>query len=772
MPDTPDLKTPKHTNFSFLGKIFQRQTSEKTKIDTPILSAEFGIDDSAIYKRLKLVPYTPDDLLKRKDFSILQKMMDDPEIAGAINTFKTIRLSSGWEIIASDESDRAKEIREFVEYNFDYISGSFDDDLNEMLDAVAMGWSLSELVWDIIPDGKWAGKINLKALKARNPKYFNVFTDDFDNPLQIINRSSMEYGGEYDISKFVVYTWQKQYENVFGKSRIITLYDYWYLKQVFVRAWGIYTEKYGHPFPVVKVPPNIDDKAKNSILNMIRQIRIETGMVIPNTIEFELKEAQSQGGKDPYTAGLDWFNTQIRKVILGQSLSAEAGKVGSYSLGQVHMDVLMMFEEQLGIDIAEKAINPQIIKRLVDYNYRNVTEYPEFRFKPLIQEDREKIINLYYLGVTNGTIKPIPEDEKFLREWMHLPYKADKLITPETTYNTPTPEPTPTPTPVDNIEEDYSEFSDTLFTGVQRREFTPYEVFVDFAEIRQIQREDTLSSSYKIAKIIQDGVKELIDDIGRKKILQDKNIKAINTLQLKYVGDIKQEFEKVLTDAFKKGMRDGRKETTGRKKALKFRDYRNFSEVKIFASVDLRDVTPVEAMEYFRQKIYRLAGFEKSAIESKIKDILLNAIKTGATLKDTISEIDSNMEVYINLEANDASIAEDVVGGRIETIVRTNYMDALNQGRKAFFEDPALDDYVVAYQYSAILDDRVRPNHAWMDGKTYSVNNPIWKKWMPPNGYNCRCMVVPITSDDTWTESELPPKNITPDKGFNKPGEK
>jgi hypothetical protein len=218
MPDTPDLKTPKHTNFSFLGKIFQRQTSEKTKIDTPILSAEFGIDDSAIYKRLKLVPYTPDDLLKRKDFSILQRMMDDPEISGAINTFKTIRLSSGWEIIASDESDRAKEIREFVEYNFDYISGSFDDDLNEMLDAVTMGWSLSELVWDILPDGKWAGKINLKALKARNPKYFNVFTDDFDTPLQIINRSSMEYGGEYDISKFVVYTWQKQYENVFGKS--------------------------------------------------------------------------------------------------------------------------------------------------------------------------------------------------------------------------------------------------------------------------------------------------------------------------------------------------------------------------------------------------------------------------------------------------------------------------------------------------------------------------------------------------------------------------
>ena len=763
------------TNFSFLGKIFQRQTPENPKKQDPILSVEFGIDDSAIYKRLKLVPYTPNDLLKRKGFGVLQKMMQDPEIAGAINTFKTIRLSSGWEIIASDETDRAKEIREFVEYNLDYISGSFDDDLNEMLDAVPMGWSLSELVWDTIPEGKWAGKIGLKALKARNPKYFNVFTDDFDNPLQIVNASSMEYGSEYDVSKFVVYTWQKQYENVFGTSRIIQLYDYWFLKQVFTRAWGIYTEKFGHPFPVVKTPPGLDDKSKQSILNMIKQIRIETGMVLPNNLEFELVEAQNQGGKDPYTAGLDWFNTQIRKTILGQSLSAEATKVGSYSLGQVHMDVLMMFEEQLGIDIAEKAINPQIIKRLVDYNYRNITEYPEFRFKPLIQEDREKIINLYYLGITNGTIKAIPEDEKFLREWMHLPYKEDApVIVPDQTQPDPIPATSTPTTAVEEapaLEDDYSEFAEDIFTGVKRRTFTPYELFVDFTEIKQTQREETTDHSFKLAKIIQDGVKDLIEDINRKKIIQDKNIKAINALQLKYVGDIKAEFEKMLLDAFKKGMRDGRKELTTKKKALKFRDYRSFSEVKLF-SVDMRNVSPVEAIEYFRQKAFRLSGFEKSAIESKVKEILLNGIKTGATLKDTISEIDSSMDIYINLEATDADAVEDIAGGRIETLVRTNYMDALNQGRDSFFEDPALDGFVVAYQYSAILDDRVRPNHAWMDGRVYSVSNPVWKAWTPPNGYNCRCMKVPITNDETWTESDTPPKNITPDKNFDKTGAK
>ena len=94
-------------------------------------------------------------------------------------------------------------------------------------------------------------------------------------------------------------------------------------------------------------------------------------------------------------------------------------------------------------------------------------------------------------------------------------------------------------------------------------------------------------------------------------------------------------------------------------------------------------------------------------------------------------------------------------------------MDAFNFARKQrFLEDT---DFVPALQYSAILDDRVRPNHAAMDSKIFRTTNPIWDTWTPPNGFNCRCLIIAVTrSDFDGQESSAPAAQ--PDKGFGEAG--
>jgi SPP1 gp7 family putative phage head morphogenesis protein len=73
---------------------------------------------------------------------------------------------------------------------------------------------------------------------------------------------------------------------------------------------------------------------------------------------------------------------------------------------------------------------------------------------------------------------------------------------------------------------------------------------------------------------------------------------------------------------------------------------------------------------------------------------------------------------------------------------------------------------VVAFQYSAILDDRTRANHAEMDGRIYLINDPIWDTWTPPNGFNCRCVLIPITKYEQFEVSDPPPADCLPDEGF------
>jgi SPP1 gp7 family putative phage head morphogenesis protein len=50
------------------------------------------------------------------------------------------------------------------------------------------------------------------------------------------------------------------------------------------------------------------------------------------------------------------------------------------------------------------------------------------------------------------------------------------------------------------------------------------------------------------------------------------------------------------------------------------------------------------------------------------------------------------------------------------------------------------DDYL---QISTVHDDKVRPEHAVLDGYTAKKTDAVWGRLWPPFGWNCRCTVVP-----------------------------
>ena len=47
-------------------------------------------------------------------------------------------------------------------------------------------------------------------------------------------------------------------------------------------------------------------------------------------------------------------------------------------------------------------------------------------------------------------------------------------------------------------------------------------------------------------------------------------------------------------------------------------------------------------------------------------------------------------------------------------------------------------------QYRTAHDDKVRPEHAALDGVTLPMSDPFWETYYPPNGWNCRCSVAQV----------------------------
>ena len=51
-------------------------------------------------------------------------------------------------------------------------------------------------------------------------------------------------------------------------------------------------------------------------------------------------------------------------------------------------------------------------------------------------------------------------------------------------------------------------------------------------------------------------------------------------------------------------------------------------------------------------------------------------------------------------------------------------------------------------EYTAVMDDRTRDEHAALDGHIYPIDDPFWQTFYPPNGFNCRCNVIQHSARD------------------------
>ncbi|MBR1463463.1 MAG: minor capsid protein [Prevotella sp.] len=62
----------------------------------------------------------------------------------------------------------------------------------------------------------------------------------------------------------------------------------------------------------------------------------------------------------------------------------------------------------------------------------------------------------------------------------------------------------------------------------------------------------------------------------------------------------------------------------------------------------------------------------------------------------------------------------------------------------AKWEEFAADGDRYLLQYRTAGDDKVRPEHAELNGVTLPIDDGFWAEYYPPNGWNCRCTVVQV----------------------------
>ena len=189
------------------------------------------------------------------------------------------------------------------------------------------------------------------------------------------------------------------------------------------------------------------------------------------------------------------------------------------------------------------------------------------------------------------------------------------------------------------------------------------------------------------------------------------------------------------------------------------------------------------AAGYFESKAFRMAGDTSDQVKKIIQTELQNAVKSGRPLPEVRAQIWDRLvamgltrrEAARGIETDDAVNAaldalwvdsEAQATAYLNTLVRTNVFESLNEARYQEFTDPALGDFVQAFEYAAVMDSSTTDICRELEGKIFAKDSPEWDEYRPPNHFNCRSVLIPITIVDDWNGKESASPTIDPAKGF------
>jgi SPP1 gp7 family putative phage head morphogenesis protein len=186
-----------------------------------------------------------------------------------------------------------------------------------------------------------------------------------------------------------------------------------------------------------------------------------------------------------------------------------------------------------------------------------------------------------------------------------------------------------------------------------------------------------------------------------------------------------------------------------------------------------------EAVKYFKAKnAVTRAAFEQMLGASKRRAFsvaraanqqmlrvfqaeLARQVSDGADLRDFKQALVKRAELAGFTPANKS---------HVETIFRTNVLEAYNAGRAKHMTQPHVLKARPFWKIVGVGDSRARGTHKAVHGWVLKASDPVWSSLSYPAGFNCRCRLVSVAKDYSGTVRAGTEIKDLPDPGFETGG--
>ncbi len=302
--------------------------------DRSVLASEFASRDrSPDFTRYMMTLPDPDPVLRKmgKDLTVYRDLLSDAHVWATTDSRFSGLLRKEWAIEEADKSAGAAKAAEISREAFRRLN--VDQIVGDALEAVLYGYAVLELIWDDI-DGYWLPK----AIVGKPQEWFPF---DVDGKLRFKSKEHPIHGEEVPDYKFVVVQNRPRYMNPYGERVLSRCFWPVTFKRGGLKFWAMFTERYGMPFLVGKVPSSMRKADREDLKDKLIAMIQDAVAVIPDDSSVEiLTDASRSSSSDLYWKLVSACNAEVSKAVVGQTLTTEIGETGgAYAASETHNEV-------------------------------------------------------------------------------------------------------------------------------------------------------------------------------------------------------------------------------------------------------------------------------------------------------------------------------------------------------------------------------------------------------------------------------------------------
>jgi len=298
----------------------------------------------------------------------------DLHLATVMQTRVSAAASLPRKILPAGDDGTALKHADFIRSVWERLEGKTRL-LHDILMSIGRGFSISEIMYEPRGDDLVATRIKFC------PQSLFSFADP-DKPGAILDFPLYLPYGETKArklprDKFIFHTHRESAGGPLRGGLYRGLAWYYLFTNYSIKDWMSFMDLYGIPLRIGKFKPSADEKSRDILRQAVRNLGSDAAAVISEDTTIEFIESKLSGGHDLFQSAVEFFNFQKSKRVLGQTLTTEQGKTGSYSLGAVHDRVR---HDIIRFDCAslDETLTRDLIIPLVKANFGEQKRYPRF----------------------------------------------------------------------------------------------------------------------------------------------------------------------------------------------------------------------------------------------------------------------------------------------------------------------------------------------------------------------------------------------------------